>query len=247
MTTELSVLCGTAVTVGFVHTFLGPDHYIPFVAMSRAGRWSQSKTLAVTLICGLAHVLSSVLLGVIGIAAGIAVLRLESIESHRGDLAGWLFIGFGAAYSVWGLRRALRSRPHAHIHAHADGTVHAHAHTHDTEHLHVHAAQPSRRTSPKGPASATTLSPWMLFTIFGFGPCEPLIPILMYPAATGSLWNLVIVTVVFAVATLTTMTVMVIIGQRAIAAVPLGRLERYSHALAGLALVLCGAAIQSGL
>lgn len=40
MTDDLSILCLAAVTVGAVHTALGPDHYIPFAAMSRIGRWS---------------------------------------------------------------------------------------------------------------------------------------------------------------------------------------------------------------
>ena len=31
--TEGLALCLTAVTVGVVHTLLGPDHYMPFVAM----------------------------------------------------------------------------------------------------------------------------------------------------------------------------------------------------------------------
>jgi hypothetical protein len=34
---ESLALCLTAVTVGAVHTLLGPDHYVPFVATSRAG------------------------------------------------------------------------------------------------------------------------------------------------------------------------------------------------------------------
>jgi hypothetical protein len=79
---------------------------------------------------------------------------------------------------VWGLRRAWRSRPHAHGHAHGADDRHEHRHTHDDEHAHVHEAERTR-----------SLTPWVLFTIFVFGPCEPLIPILMYPAAAESLWG----------------------------------------------------------
>ena len=39
------------------------------------------------------------------------------------------------------------------------------------EHSHVHAQLPDN------------LTPWILFTIFVFGPCEPLIPLVMFPAA----------------------------------------------------------------
>ena len=53
----------TAAGLGVLHTVTGPDHYIPFIAMSRVGRWSVAKTLMVTLLCGLGHVAGSVLLG----------------------------------------------------------------------------------------------------------------------------------------------------------------------------------------
>ena len=68
MTDSIIVLCGTAASIGFLHTLLGPDHYLPFVAMSRAGGWSLKKTTVVTVLCGMGHVLSSVVLGFIGIA-----------------------------------------------------------------------------------------------------------------------------------------------------------------------------------
>jgi len=60
---------------------------------------------AITAACGAGHVLSSVLLGTVGIGAGVALSRLQRIESLRGALASYLLIGFGLAYAVWGLRR----------------------------------------------------------------------------------------------------------------------------------------------
>ena len=91
----------------------------------------------------------------------------------RGNLAGWLLLGFGLAYLAWGVKRALRNQPHTHAHAHADGIVHDHAHAHSDEHAHPHTDE----------ARAASMTPWILFTIFVFGPCEPLIPLLMFPAA----------------------------------------------------------------
>jgi sulfite exporter TauE/SafE len=49
------------------------------------------------------------------------------------------------------------------------------------------------------------LTPWILFLVFVLGPCEPLIPILMYPAAQSSITGLVAVTLVFALTTSITM------------------------------------------
>lgn len=223
MSTTIALL-GTALWIGTVHTLLGPDHYIPFVAMARAGGWSKRKTLLVTLVCGIGHVASSVALGLIGILVGAVLFRLESIEAWRGDVAGWLMLGFGLAYFVWGVVRAIRNLPHHHWHRHPEGTHHSHE-------------QPS----------SAKLTPWILFTIFLFGPCEPLIPILMYPAAHANLSMVFLVTAAFGIATIATMTSVVALLTAGVGACHWRGLDRYSHAAAGLAIAGCGFAVKFGL
>jgi nickel/cobalt exporter len=229
---EVLLLAGTAAAIGFGHTLLGPDHYLPFIVLAGARRWSRAKTALVTLVCGLGHILSSVALGFAGIALGAAVFRLEAIESARGEIAGWLLIAFGLVYSVWGLHRALRGRAHEHAHPHEDGMVHSHEHKHLGGHSHVHAA------------SGKSLTPWVLFTIFVFGPCEPLIPLVMYPAARHNVASVVVVASVFGLATLITMLAVVLASGYGLSKIPVHNLERYAHALAGLAILLCGGAIR---
>jgi nickel/cobalt transporter (NicO) family protein len=233
MTSELTVLTITAASLGFFHTLFGPDHYIPFIAMARAGKWSLTKTTLITFLCGVGHIASSIVLGLIGIALGIAVTRVTAVESFRGNIAAWALIVFGLIYFVWGLRRALRNKTHEHTHGHVGGHSHTHEHNHHEEHLHVH----SKTTSPN-------LTPWILFTIFVFGPCEPLIPILMYPAATGSFWGVLLVTSAFAVVTIGTMLGVVLVSILGIDLLPMMRIERYSHALAGATIFLCGMMVQ---
>jgi len=233
MSQELSILTATAATIGFFHTLLGPDHYLPFIVMSKAKRWSTIKTVWITIACGTGHVLSSVVLGFIGIAFGIAVFKLESIESFRAGLAAWALIAFGLIYFIWGLRHVLRKKPHDHRHNHADGSVHIHPHTHTKEHLHVHQE-----------VEKTNLTPWILFAIFIFGPCEPLIPILMFPAAKGNFLDVVQVTIVFGGVTIATMLSLVIIASLGINFIPMKKLERYTHAVAGVTICLCGIVIQ---
>lgn len=253
VTDELAKLTLAALSIGFFHTLLGPDHYVPFVAMARIGRWSLLKTIIVTILCGIGHVGSSVVLGLIGVAAGVAVFKLETIEAARGSIAGWMLLAFGLAYFVWGIWRAIRNRPHTHLHAHENGTVHAHEHTHVTEHVHVHGghAQCHAAVHHHEPAASTggggSMTPWLLFTIFLFGPCEPLIPLLMYPAAKASLFGVVWITAVFAMVTICTMTVVVVAMHMGISFVRLGRVERYGHALAGFVILVCGAAVKMGL
>ncbi len=233
-------LYATAASVAFVHTALGPDHYLPFVAMSRAGGWSRRKTIVVTLLCGLGHVLSSAILALICIALGIAALEIEWLERFRGDIAGWLLLSFGLVYFLWGVRRAIRNQPHTHFHAHADGVVHTHEHTHHAEHVHVHARD-------RDGADRTGFTPWVLFTIFLFGPCEPLIPIFMYAAAKGTMWTVVGVSIVFGVFTIATMLAIVACSSWIVGITPLLRGHRYGHALAGLAVLACGVAVRAGL
>jgi ABC-type nickel/cobalt efflux system permease component RcnA len=237
MSPELALLSLTALTVGVVHTLLGPDHYLPFIAMARARGWSARRTLSITLACGLGHVAASLLVGALGILFGWSLAGLSRVDDARGSIAVWLLIGFGLAYAAWGLRSAARSRPHSHLHTHANGTLHSHGHTHRGEHAHVHERISSRRS----------LTPWVLFTIFVFGPCEALVPLLMVPAAGNDWWGIGFVALVFALATLATMSALVMAGHLGLASLALGPVERYSHALAGLALAACGLAMRLGL
>jgi sulfite exporter TauE/SafE len=233
MNQEISVLLITAASIGFIHTILGPDHYLPFIVISKARKWSKYKTIWVTTLSGVGHVLSSVLLGTIGIGFGFALQDLELIETSRGEIAAWLMITFGLLYFIWGLRRAWRSKTHEHIHKHKNGTTHTHLHDHHSEHTHVHEVEGN-----------VNLTPWILFTIFVFGPCETLIPMLMFPAANESMAGLVLVTIVFGLSTILTMLTVVLVGINGVNFIPLGRLEKYTHAIAGLIIFLSGSAIQ---
>ena len=233
MTAELNALVILAASIGFFHTLFGPDHYLPFVMMSWSRGWSGLKTTLITVLCGLGHIGSSVFLGLIGVSVGIAVNKLEFVEGFRGNLAAWLLIAFGLVYLVWGLRRAYRNRPHVHSHTHESEAEHTHHHDHHQGHVHVHNAR-----------AGTSIAPWALFVIFVFGPCEPLIPVLMYPAAKNSVLGLVVVTSVFGTVTLGTMLVVVLLARAGVNFVPLSRLQRYTHAIAGATILLCGLAIQ---
>jgi nickel/cobalt exporter len=233
MSGELAVLLGTAVSLGFIHTLMGPDHYLPFVAMARIGRWSPAKTIAITALSGLGHILSSVALGLVGVMFGVAITRLQAIESARGELAAWLLIAFGFTYFVYGLHRAIRGKPHEHVHIHEESDPHEHEHDHTGEHTHVHSR-----------ASVEKMTPWILFTIFVFGPCEVLIPLIMYTAAKHGMSSVVVVSGFFGISTICTMLAVVMTSYFGLSRVRLGGLERYSYALAGLVVLLCGGAIK---
>ncbi|MBU8891687.1 MAG: sulfite exporter TauE/SafE family protein [Bacteroidales bacterium] len=233
MQIDSSILYLTAASIGFFHTLLGPDHYIPFIVMSRARKWSMWKTNLITFICGIGHVASSILIGFIGVLLGIAVNKLTPIEATRGSVAAWLMIAFGLVYFIWGLRKAYKQKEHSHEHAHANGKVHIHKHSHFKEHSHVHEKK-----------SIKELTPWVLFTIFIFGPCEPFIPVLLYPAAQNNVLDIIMVTVIFSTATVGTMMLVVTTSLYGFKFLPKLNMERYMHAIAGATIFLCGISIE---
>ncbi len=108
MEDSLLVLVTTASGVAAVHTLVGVDHSLPFVALARARGWSLRRLWTTTALCGVAHVLSSILLGTIGVMVGASLTRLAGIESARGELAAWLLVGFGLAYAAWAWTRSHR-------------------------------------------------------------------------------------------------------------------------------------------
>lgn len=236
MDTEISTLALTAAFLGFFHTIIGPDHYLPFVMMSWARKWSWIKTTVVTILCGLGHIASSVVLGLIGVWLGLVLKNLTAVESFRGTIAAWLLIGFGLVYFAWGIRRAYRNRPHEHRHFHDRDLRHTHEHSHDQEHAHVHNDK-----------SRVSIAPWALFVVFVFGPCEVLIPTLMYPAAKNSWLGVIIVASVFGAVTITTMVGVVLLARAGVNFIRLSFMERFAHAIAGATIFLCGLAIQFGL
>lgn len=201
------VLLLTALSLGIGHAILAPDHSIPFIAMAWEGRWSLRKALVVTFLCGLAHILSSVFIGLIGIGLKWEVSRAVSIEAFRGDWIGWMLMAFGFLYLIWGLKKAYA----------------------------VH------RDESEKPSSGKT---WLFFLVFAFGPCEPLIPLLMYPASHQSPASLLVVTLTFGAATLLTMLAVVAFALAGVRSISPRKWERFAPALAGGTILLCGAAVQ---
>ncbi len=226
---SISVLTAAA-AIGFVHTLLGPDHWVPFVTLARVQNWSHGRTLAIVAACGVAHVLGSALLGTLGLAAGAAIGNIEAFESLRGNFAAWAMVVFGLSYFAWGLRRALVASsgyvPHVHgeqVHLHRHGAT---SHIHGDDAFDADAAQP--RTF------------WALFLVFVLGPCEPLIPMFVLPASRGR-WDIALATiVVFGIVTVATMLVVTFVALLGVRKIRFGAAERYAHAMAGAAVAVSG-------
>ncbi len=110
----MGALLLSAASVAFFHS-IAPDHWVPFVALAKGSRWSMRKLAGVTLLAGIGHVTSSLLLGMIGLWAGLAIHKVRGTEALRGEIAMWMLIGFGVAYALWGIKHAQHHHPHVSV------------------------------------------------------------------------------------------------------------------------------------
>jgi hypothetical protein len=94
--------------VGALHTLLGPDHYLPLLALGRARRWSSKRTLGVTAVAGLAHCLASFVLVLVALWFLQTASAIEGLQALRGDIAAYLLVGLGFTLILAGLRRSRR-------------------------------------------------------------------------------------------------------------------------------------------
>ena len=227
---ELHILLVSAISLGFVHTLLGPDHYLPFIVLSRARNWTQSKTLWITFISGIGHVGGSVILGIAGVALGMSVGKLETIEANRGNIVGWMLIAFGIMYASYGIYKFFKHGGHAHLpHFLLPKKI---------RHLH------HLPTTEAKNEEITNITPWILFLIFVFGPCEVLIPLLIYPAAEHNTLGIALVSILFGTATILTMLTIVLLGYKGTSLIKIKNQERYMHLFAGLIILIAGLGMQ---
>lgn len=225
---ELHILLASALSLGFIHTLLGPDHYLPFIVLSKARGWTQSKTLWITFISGVGHVGGSVILGVTGVALGVSVSKLEHIEATRGSIVGWMLILFGMIYTIYGIYKFFKHGGHFHLpHFMMPKRVRQ-----------FHHLPTDEGGLPK--EDSTKLTPWILFLIFVFGPCEVLIPLLIYPAAQHNTLGIAAVSTLFGIATITTMLAMVLLGYKGISTLRFKKGEKYWNLIAGLIILIAG-------
>lgn len=221
---ELIALAVTAITISCLHTASGPDHYLPFVVLSRSRKWTKSRTFFLTVICGIGHILSSVLIGMIGVFLGWQLTKISWLQDVRGNLSGWALLIFGIVYLGYGLRQAYLNKPHKHFDVMGDDVY-------VYQHQHGQAIMPGSRVK---------VTPLVLFAIFVMGPSEPLVPLLFYSGTHRSMPEVAVLITVFTISTVITMLIMVFVGIYGYSFFKTEKLERYMHAIGGAVLTVCG-------
>lgn len=97
-----SLLLSTLLIAG-LHALM-PTHWLPFILVGRAQRWSRRKTVAITALAGSGHVISTTLLGLLVAGIGLGVLKVA--ESVAVPVASGLLISLGIGYLALHFKRS---------------------------------------------------------------------------------------------------------------------------------------------
>ena len=202
--TVLTTVAVTGFTVAFVHAAI-PTHWLPFVLVARARSWGRGKTLMVTTLAGLGHV---VLTSLLGLAIAWFGFQLEEKVGWFPWLAGGLLLAFATFY-FW------RQWTGTGIcHHHTPGSHH-HADEHcgeEREHSHW---QEELKGSPLVSVKA---GDWAaisgLFVMLTLSPCEGFLPVYLSGVQFGwrGFWVLSAILFVATLAGMTLFTWLALLG-----------------------------------
>ncbi|KAJ1394336.1 hypothetical protein SESBI_34279 [Sesbania bispinosa] len=93
LTAEDLPTIGGIATVSLLHSFI-PTHWLPFSVVGRAQKWTLSRTLLVTALGAVLHVISTALLGITAITMANSIVGEEAV--HK--LASLLLVFLGGSY-----------------------------------------------------------------------------------------------------------------------------------------------------
>lgn len=209
---NLNVLVISTIIIAFTHTFLGPDHYLPFIAFSKSKNWSLKKTLNITLFCGIIHLLSAFLIGFLAIYFKSSLENFAFFERIKSDITAWLLISFGIVYFVWGLNKVIKNKIYK-----------------------------KSLTGSKKYLNSKTIYTFLII-VFIIGPCEPLIPLVLFPSVSHSYSTLFLIATIFSITTIITMLSIV-----SLSFVKFNiklKLNVYRDVIAGFIIFICGVGIK---
>ncbi len=216
----------TGFGVAFFHAAI-PTHWLPFVLASRAQRWSNGKTLAVTALAGTGHVLVTAVLGLLIAWFGIALN--ERFGSWFPIIAGTALLFLGLFY----LYRQLSGRGHAHHHLFCG---HSHTHSGALEHEQHHASPP---LSARPAASSDRAAITSLLALLTFSPCEAFLPIYASGVRYGWL-GFALLTGILSIGTVAGMILFTSLTLAGVQKIKLTLLEKYESGIIGALLCAVG-------
>jgi uncharacterized membrane protein YkvI len=109
----MNALITGSLTLSLLHALI-PSHWLPFITIGQTERWSYRQLMTVTAVAGLAHTISTSLLGLLVSLAGWQLAENYHDLSERAIPLLLLALG------LWYLMQHVR---HRHVHDHIDATV----------------------------------------------------------------------------------------------------------------------------
>jgi nickel/cobalt transporter (NicO) family protein len=187
-----------------------PNHWVPLITIGKTEQWNQKETLIATLITGLAHTLSTV---IIGVAVGFIGYQLSHVYSWVSQyIAPVILITMGIIYVLADFR-------HSHHH-----------HNHHHDHLKIKSSESKRSKK----AILTSLSIAMFLT-----PCAEL-EAYYFQAGSIGWTGIFIVSAVYTLTTVGLMLMLVYLGMKGIKKLRSHYLEHHEKLITGQVLMALG-------
>jgi len=212
-------LLGGGFVAAFLHAAL-PTHWLPFVLVGRAQRWTLTQTLATAAAAGLAHTVSTAIAGSLIVLAGLALNTwIAGLLPH---LSAVLLILFGAFYLA---RATFKSAAVANTSIRGGPAIEASA-------------------PGPGPAVSNSTAFWGLIAMMAISPGEILLPLYLQSATSG-LHVLALLTLSFAAGTILGMTLLTALARAGASILRLERWARYEGGVLGVILIALGLLVMT--
>ena len=101
-----------SLSLSVIHALI-PNHWIPLVTIGKTEKWTTAEVVSATAIVGFAHILSTVIIGII---VGFVGLKLSgTFETISTIIAPVILVAFGITYLVMDYIQTRRHHHHEHI------------------------------------------------------------------------------------------------------------------------------------
>lgn len=215
------LLVGAVAAVGVLHTMV-PDHWVPITLIGRQRGWTRGQTARAALLAGTGHVLSTLAIAVVVWIAGAVAAR--SFGRWIDAIASAALVAFGGWIAVSALIEMRREEGHGH----------------GPEHHHHHGDHDDRgRGREHGRSQGKASSRTALLLILGSSPMIEGIPAFFAAGRYGAPL-IVVMSLVFAAATIVTYVTLCVASLAGLERVSLGPLERYGEVISGAFIALVG-------
>jgi nickel/cobalt exporter len=195
--------------LSLIHALI-PNHWIPLIAISKAEKWTQRRTLWATVITGFAHTFSTIIVGII---VGIIGYKLSTSYQFISTVAApIILVGLGIIYVALDIR----------------GNLHPH---HEPDPA---PANSEKTDKSKWRAILTSLSVAMFLT-----PCIE-IEAYYFQAGTIGCMGIFIVSAVYLAMTIIVMLLLVYLGMKGIQTFNSHFLEHHEKGITGIVLMGLG-------